>query len=220
MPPVARQTADRLSTLSAALAGLPTAMRETLPALIAFAAAMSFTPGPNNTLVTASGASFGFRRSLPLLLGVVLGFALMVVGLGAARLFQALPVLHEILKVAGSIYLLWLAWRIARAGRSGPAGGRARPISFVEATAFQWINPKGWVFAAGALSAFTTVGGDLVGEVTVITVVLAVACLAGITTWCAFGVAIGRLLTSDRALAAFNWSMAGLLALSVAAAFV
>jgi hypothetical protein len=76
------------------------------------------------------------------------------------------------------------------------------------------------VMAAGALSAFTTVGGDLLAEVALITVVLAVACLAGTATWCAFGVAIGRLLTSDRALAAFNWSMAGLLALSVAAAFV
>ena len=197
-------------------------MTETLPALIAFAAAMSFTPGPNNSLVTVSGASFGFRRSLPLLLGITLGFALMiaVLGLGAARLFQALPVLHQVLKVVGSAYLLWLAWRIARAGRADAAGSRARPLSFVEGAALTWINPKGWVMAGGGLSAFTTVGGDLVGEIALITAVLAVACLAGITTWCAFGVAIGRLLTSDRARTAFNWSMAGLLALSVAAAFV
>jgi threonine/homoserine/homoserine lactone efflux protein len=193
-----------------------------LPALVAFAAGMSFTPGPNNTLVTSSGASFGFRRSLPLLLGIVVGFTLMVaiVGLGATRLFQALPVLHKVLKVAGSAYLLWLAWRIARADRAGPAGARTRPLSFVEATAFQWINPKGWVFAAGALSAFTSVGGGPVAEVALITAVLGIACLAGITTWCAFGVAIGRLLSSDRARAVFNWSMAGLLALSVVAVFV
>jgi threonine/homoserine/homoserine lactone efflux protein len=197
-------------------------MTETLPALIAFAGAMSFTPGPNNALVAASGASFGFRRSLPLLLGITLGFALMVaiVGLGAARLFQALPALHQVLKVVGSAYLLWLAWRIGRAGRADAAGGRARPLSFVEGAAFQWINPKGWVFAAGAFSAFTTVGGDLVAEVALITAVIGVACLAAIATWCTFGVGIGRLLTSDRARAAFNWSMAGLLALSVAAVFV
>jgi threonine/homoserine/homoserine lactone efflux protein len=204
------------------VAELGGAVSEMLPALVAFAAGMSFTPGPNNTLVTASGASFGFRRSLPLLLGIVVGFALMVaiVGLGATRLFQALPALHKVLKVAGSAYLLWLAWRIARADRAGPAGARTRPLSFVEATAFQWINPKGWVFAAGALSAFTSAGGNLVAEVALITSVLAIACLAGITTWCAVGVAIGRLLSSDRALAVFNWSMAGLLALSVVAAFV
>jgi threonine/homoserine/homoserine lactone efflux protein len=198
------------------------AMSEMLPALVAFAAGMSFTPGPNNTLVTASGASFGFRRSLPLLFGIVVGFALMVaiIGLGAARLFQALPALHKVLKVAGSAYLLWLAWRIARAERAGPAGARTRPLSFVEAMGFQWINPKGWVFGAGALSAFTSVGGNLVAEVALITAVLVIACLAGITSWCAFGVGIGRLLSSKRALAVFNWSMAGLLALSVVAAFV
>jgi threonine/homoserine/homoserine lactone efflux protein len=197
-------------------------MNDMLPALIAFAAAMSFTPGPNNALVTVSGASFGFRRSLPLLLGITLGFALMVaiVGLGAARLFQALPALHQALKVGGSAYLLWLAWRIARAGRADAAGGSARPLSLVKGAALTWINPKGWVMTAGALSAFTTAGGDVVAQVALITAVLAVACLAGIATWCWFGVAIGGLLTSDRALAAFNWSMAGLLALSVAAAFV
>jgi threonine/homoserine/homoserine lactone efflux protein len=197
-------------------------MTDRLPALVAFAAAMSFTPGPNNALVTVSGASFGFRRSLPLLLGIALGFALMVaiVGLGATRLFQALPAVHQILKILGSVYLLWLAWRIGRAGRAEAEGGRARPLSFIQGAGFQWINPKGWVFAAGALSAFTSVGPDLVAEVAMITAVLAVACLAAITTWCAFGVAIGRLLTSARALAAFNWGMAGLLALSVVAAFV
>jgi threonine/homoserine/homoserine lactone efflux protein len=197
-------------------------MSETFGALIAFSLVMSFTPGPNNVLVTASGASFGFRRSVPLVLGITLGFALMValVGLGASRLFQTFPALHPVLKVAGSLYLLWLAWRIARAGHSDAANGRARPLSFLEGAAFQWINPKGWVFVAGALSAFTTVGGDLLGEVALITVVIAVACLAAVGTWCAFGVAIGRLLTSERALAVFNWSMAGLLAASIAAAWL
>ena len=197
-------------------------MTDALPALIAFAAAMSFTPGPNNVLSTASGASFGFRRSLPLLLGITIGFALMiaVVGLGAAQVFQAYPVVHQALKFGGSAYLLWLAWRIARAGRAGSAGARARPLGFLEGAAFQWVNPKGWVFAIGALSAFTTVGGDLFAEVATIVVVIAVFCIAAISTWCAFGVAIGRLLTSDRALAIFNLTMAALLALSIVAVFV
>ena len=196
-------------------------MSEALPALIAFAAVMSFTPGPNNVLVTTSGANFGFRRSLPLILGITLGFALMVasVGLFATRIFEALPAVHVAMKYAGAAYLLWLAWRIARAGHAGGGAGAARPLGFVEGAAFQWINPKGWVFVAGALSAFTTVGGDLLAEVALITAVIAVACLAAIATWCAFGVAIGRLLTSDRALAIFNWSMAALLALSVVAVF-
>ena len=197
-------------------------MTDMLPALVAFSAVMSFTPGPNNVLVTSSGASFGFRRSLPLVLGITIGFALMValVGIGASSLFQAVPALHPTLKVLGSLYLFWLAWRIARSGHGEAAGGRARPLSFLEGAAFQWINPKGWVFLAGALSAFTTIGGDLLAEVALITAVIAVACLAAVATWCAFGVAIGRLLNSDRALAIFNWSMAALLAASIAAAWL
>lgn len=196
-------------------------MSEALPALVAFAAVMSFTPGPNNVLVTTSGANFGFRRSLPLMLGITLGFALMIaiIGAGAARVFVAYPAMHEAMKYAGAGYLLYLAWRIARGGKVRTDETGQRPLTFLEAAAFQWINPKGWVLAAGALSAFTSVGGDLFAEVALITAVIAVACLAAIATWCAFGVAIGRLLTSDRALAIFNWSMAALLALSVVAVF-
>jgi threonine/homoserine/homoserine lactone efflux protein len=194
---------------------------EALPALVAFAAVMSFTPGPNNVLVTASGANFGFRRSLPLILGITIGFALMIaiIGAGAAGVFVAYPALHEAMKYAGAAYLLYLAWRIARGGHLRADEGGKRPLTFLEAAAFQWINPKGWVFAIGSLSAFTTVGGDLLAEVALIVAVIAVACLAAIATWCAFGVAIGRLLTSDRALAIFNGSMAALLALSVVAVF-
>ena len=194
-------------------------MSESLPALAAFAVVMSFTPGPNNVMVTASGAHFGLRRSWPHILGITVGFAAMlaILGFGAAGLFLAFPQIHSVLKWVGSAYLLWLAWRIATAGRTRIEGGRARPLTFLEAAAFQWLNPKGWVFAAGALSTFTTPGGNLIAEVATITGVIAVACLVAITAWCAFGVAIGRALKSDRALAAFNWSMAALLVVSIAA---
>ena len=193
-------------------------MTESFPALVAFAAVMSFTPGPNNVMVTASGANFGLRRSWPHILGIAIGFAVMVaiLGFGAAGLFLASPRIHLVLKIASAIYLLWLAWRIATAGRPRIEGDSARPLTFLEAAGFQWLNPKGWVFAAGALSAFTTVGGRLIVEVATITAVIAAACLAATTTWCAFGVAIGRLLKSDRAHAAFNWSMAALLVASIA----
>lgn len=194
------------------------AVSESVSALVAFAAVMSFTPGPNNVMVTASGANFGLRRSWPHIFGITVGFAVMIaiLGFGAAGLFLAFPQIHLALKWVGAAYLLWLAWRIATAGRTRIEGGRVRPLTFLEAAAFQWLNPKGWVFAAGALSAFTTMGGDLIGEITMITGVIAVACMAATTTWCAFGVAIGRVLRSDRALAAFNWSMAALLVASIA----
>lgn len=195
---------------------------ETLPGLIGFAAAMSFTPGPNNVLVTASGANFGFRRSLPTLLGVTIGFGLMLVvlGLGANELFRAWPAIHLVLKIAGTAYLLWLAWRIATAGRPTAAGAQDRPLGFLGAAAFQWANPKGWVFLLGALSTYTTVGGDLVAELATITVVVSIACLAAIATWCAFGVAIGRRLRTDRAFAIFNRSMAALLVASIVTAWL
>ena len=197
-------------------------MTETLPALISFAAAMSFTPGPNNVMATASGTNFGFRRSVPMLLGIMIGFAVMfvVLGFGAAGLFVAFPAVHGVLKFAGAAYMLFLAWRIAIAGGPAAGGAGASPPGFLAAAAFQWVNPKGWVFALGALSTYTTVGGDLAAEIAILTLVIALFCLAATTTWCGFGVAIGRWLESARARTAFNLSMAVLLVASVAAIFV
>src|SRR5262249_116945 len=167
-------------------------MQETLVPLILFAAVMSLTPGPNVVMVTASAANFGFRRVIPHMLGITLGFGFMVVavGLGLLALVHAAPRLHALLKYAGASYLLFLAWRIAHAGVNG-AASIARPIGFVEAALFQWINPKGWVFALGALAAYTTVGGDVLWETSVIAVVLATACLISVAIWAGFGAVIG-----------------------------
>ena len=191
-------------------------MQETLAPLVLFAAVMSLTPGPNVVMVTASAANFGFRRVIPHMLGITLGFAIMVVavGLGLLGLLHALPRSHALLKYAGAAYLLFLAWRIARADANDSAS-LARPIGFIEAALFQWINPKGWVFALGALAAYTTVGGDVRRETIVIAVVLAMTCLGSVAVWAAFGAAIGRFLRSGRSRLAFNWTMAALLALSL-----
>ena len=191
-------------------------MQETLAPLVLFAAVMSLTPGPNVVMVTASAANFGFRRVIPHMLGITLGFAIMVVavGLGLLGLLHALPRSHALFKYTGAGYLLFLAWRIARADPHVPAS-LARPIGFIEAALFQWINPKGWVFALGALAAYTTVGGDVLRETIVIAVVLAMTCLVSVAVWAAFGAAIGRFLRSGRSRLAFNWTMAALLALSL-----
>src|SRR5215510_14327206 len=124
--------------------------------LILFAAVMSLTPGPNVVLVTASAANFGFGRTIPQIIGITLGFGalVMAVGLGLAGLFRADPRLHTLLRYAGGAYLLYLAWCIARADDSGGAGVRVRPIGFFEALLFQVFNPKGWVFAVGAIAAY------------------------------------------------------------------
>jgi threonine/homoserine/homoserine lactone efflux protein len=191
-------------------------MIELLGPLVLFAAAVTLTPGPNVVLVTASAANFGFRRTIPQILGITFGFGTMVLatGLGLAGVVHAEPRLHMALKYAGAAYLLYLAWRIARADAAS-ASARARPINFIEATLFTWMNPKAWVSALGAAAAFTTVGGDVLWESFVIAVVLAAFCLLSAAAWAGFGTVIGRYLANPRARIAFNWSMAGLLVLSL-----
>ncbi|MPZ36094.1 MAG: LysE family translocator [Rhodospirillales bacterium] len=195
-------------------------MGELLGPLALFAAAVTLTPGPNVVLVTASAANFGFRRTIPQMLGITFGFGTMVMamGLGLAGAVHAEPRLHTVLKYAGAAYLLCLAWRIARADAAG-APARARPIGFVEATLFTWMNPKAWVSALGAVTAFTSVGGDLLAESALIAAVLAAFCLTSTVVWAGFGTVIGRYLANPRARRAFNGSMAGLLALSLIPVF-
>lgn len=189
--------------------------------LVLFAAVMSFTPGPNVIMVTASAANFGFGRTIPQMLGITLGFAVMIMaaGLGLAGLVQAEPRLHLALRYGGGAYLLYLAWCIARADAGSSAAARAKPIGLFEAALFTWVNPKAWVMAVGALAAFTTAGGDVLLETSVVASVLAAACFASVAIWAGFGAAIGRFLGSPRARTAFNWSMAGLLVLSLIPVF-
>ena len=195
---------------------------EQLGALAVFAFVTSVTPGPNNVMLTASGANFGFRRSVPHMLGIALGFPAMLiaVGFGAAGVLKASPSLHLALKWIGVAYLLWLAAAIARAAPPVPGGESGRPMTMLGAALFQWVNPKAWVMLAGALPAFTTVGGSLWLEIGAMAACFALACLPSCALWCGFGVAIGRWLGSPRALRAFNLAMAALLAASVLTLFL
>ncbi|MGQ0675204.1 MAG: LysE family translocator [Rhodospirillales bacterium] len=196
-------------------------MPELIGPLVLFALAMALTPGPNNIMVTASAANFGFRRVMPHMLGVTLGFALMLLalGLGLGGLFQTEPRLHLAMKYLGAAYLLYLAWRIARAGESADGAGRPRPITFFEAVLFQWVNPKAWIIALGALTAYTTVGGSMTREVALIVGVFAVVTFPSLAVWASFGAGLGRWLGDPRVRAAFNWSMAALLVLSLVPVF-
>ena len=188
-----------------------------LPPLTIFALTMGITPGPNNVMLTASGANFGFRRTLPHIAGITLGFPLMVlaVGLGLGGFFVAYPEFHGVLRVVGISYLLWLSWKIATAGRGADVGTKGRPLNFWQAAGFQWVNPKAWIIAVGAIATYTRVQGDIMQEVVLITVVMLVVAFPCAATWTAFGTGIGRLLKSNRARTLFNWSMAALLVASV-----
>ena len=194
-------------------------MTEILGPLVTFAVATSITPGPNNIMLTASGANFGFRRTLPHMLGVTIGFTIMVlaIGLGLSEFFERFPLIHQVLRYGGGAYLLYLAYRIATAaptpGAAQPAG---HPLTFLQAALFQWINPKSWMMAVGAISAYTTVGGNLMLESVLIAVTFGAIGLPSTALWAGLGVAIARLLRTHWALRAFNIAMALLLVASLA----
>lgn len=190
-----------------------------LPALVAFAFATSVTPGPNNIMLMASGANFGLRRTVPHALGVSLGHAVMVaaVGLGLGAALQAAPGVERALEVAAVLYMLWLAWKLAQAAapetKGGAKGGAGRPLTFLQAAAFQWVNPKAWAMALGAVSLYAP--GGAVGAVLGVAVVFALVNLPSVSLWAGLGTQLKRLLTSPARLRAFNWTMAALLVLSL-----
>jgi threonine/homoserine/homoserine lactone efflux protein len=191
---------------------------DTFVAVLVFSIVMGFTPGPNNVMLASSGATYGIRRTWPHLLGVALGFPAMilVIGLGLASILLASAGLQLGMKIVSSLYLLWLAFQIARSSSvSGGAAG-AKPMTFLQAAAFQWINPKAWLIAVGAISAYTAgVGAHLYLQVAIISAMSVAVSFSSSLTWAACGAAIGRWLRSPLALRLFNVLMAILLLASV-----
>ena len=190
---------------------------EQIVAFLVFAVVTSITPGPNNIMLTATGANVGIRRGLPHMFGVSLGFALMLflVAAGAGGALLANPGAMGVLRWLGIAVLLWLAWKIGTAGRPGKAG-RDRPIGFLEAAAFQWVNPKAWIICAGAVSGFLRAdGADAIAQAVLFAALFVVAGLPCMMVWLGFGAAMQHVLRTDGALRAFNIAMAVLLAGSV-----
>ena len=180
--------------------------------LVAFTVVGSGTPGPNNLMVMASGANFGLRRTGPHILGIALGFAAMVLltGWGLAGAMATVPWLRGALLVVSAAFLLYLAWKIATAAPPDPADPPGRPLSFLGAAAFQWVNPKAWAIALSTVTVYAP--GS---ETPVAALVFALVSLPLLATWCVAGETLGRYLSSDRALVIFNRTMAGLLLLSL-----
>ncbi|RDJ22457.1 LysE family translocator [Bosea caraganae] len=192
-------------------------LAEFLP-LFLFAAVSTITPGMSTTLATASGAHFGFRRSLPLMAGISLGLATMAVAAaaGLASLLLAQPSLQFAMKALGSLYLLWLAWKI---GRSGPPHLDAkviRPTGFLAAIGVQFQNPKGWAMTLGAAASFAALASGPVELATLLGLTFGVTAAVSLMLWCLAGLVLARLLRS-----AWQWRLLnGALGLLLAASIV
>ncbi|RLP24662.1 LysE family translocator [Mesorhizobium sp. YM1C-6-2] len=186
-------------------------------ALLAFAFATSITPGPNNLMLLTSGVNFGFVRSVPHMLGIGGGFLslLLGVGLGLGAMLTAFPSLHLALKVLGGAYLLYLAWRIAMSRSIGSgADSGARPMTFLEAAAFQWVNPKAWVMAVSAMAIYTNPQAPFLSML-IVAGAFAVVNLPSVSTWAGFGMALRGFLADPVRLKWFNVAMGVLLAASL-----
>jgi threonine/homoserine/homoserine lactone efflux protein len=186
--------------------------------MVAFALAVSYTPGPNNLIAIASAATFGMRATLPFVTGVAVGLPIMLlaVAAGLGGLLEALPAVAILLKAAGTLYLLWLAVKIGRSVDLGlgAAGPRGRPVGFLQSCLLQWLNPKAWIIAVGGLGTFATPGSLW----QVAAALMALSCIAawsGTALWAAFGAGAARLLGSRARVRLFNLAMALLLVLSL-----
>jgi len=184
---------------------------EILTALIVFAFASSITPGPNNLMLMASGANFGFKRTVPHLLGVGIGFVFMIVlvGVGLVGVFDAYPGSYTVLKWFSVVYLLYLAGKIATAAApvKGEVGGT--PFTFVQAALFQWVNPKAWAMALTAISVYAPT--QSFESVMVVAMIFGAVNLPSVSSWTLLGQQLQRLLNSNTQLRVFNISMAVLL---------
>lgn len=188
-----------------------------LLALLALAVAGSFTPGPNNTIATVTGANHGLRAVVPHMFGVPFGFSTMLVlgSLGAAALIVAHPVLGSLIKWAGIAYLLYIAWQIAGSGKSGDRAV-AQPFTFWQSAAFQYANPKAWMLSAATAGAFAGQGGDTWLRTALVCAVFSLCAFASLVLWGWLGVALRSWLSSGARLRAFNLTMGALLAATAA----
>lgn len=188
---------------------------EIFAALVTFAFVTAVTPGPNNVMLMASGVNYGFRRTIPHMAGVALGHALMVflVGVGLMGAFIGYPPLQLALQVVSVIYMFWLAWKIATALPPSAVQVEGRPLTFLQAAAFQWVNPKAWIMSLAAVSVYAP-DREMVAVAWVALGFLSVGWLTTVI-WTTVGLSLRRLLNRPSWLRAFNYTMAALLILSL-----
>ncbi|MEH6451510.1 MAG: LysE family translocator [Psychromonas sp.] len=189
---------------------------EILSALIVFAFVSSITPGPNNLMLMNSGANFGFKQTIPHLLGVGIGFTVMIalVGLGVMQIFDAFPTSYLILKVVSIIYLIYLALKIALSNNATEQKDfKAKPFTFIQAALFQWVNPKAWTMALTAISIYAP--SKSLSAVLLVSIIFGLINLPCISSWIFLGQRVQVLLKKPKYLKNFNITMASLLIISL-----
>lgn len=188
---------------------------ELITAFAGYCFVSSITPGPNNLMLMASGANFGFLRTIPHMLGVGLGFVLMVVlvGIGLAQIFDLYPITHTILKIGSVGYLLYLAWKIANAAPVNAKDSSGTPMTFLQAAAFQWVNPKAWTMAVTAVTVYAP--DTNLATLLLVAAIFGAVNLPAVSSWTLLGQQMARILTNPTRLRLFNWSMAALLIASL-----
>jgi threonine/homoserine/homoserine lactone efflux protein len=188
---------------------------EFVTSLSLFAFVSSITPGPNNLMLMASGANYGFKRTIPHLLGVSMGFVFMAVllGMGLVNLFEAYPVTYQVLKVTAVVYLFYLAWKIANANTAQASQPTGKPFTFFQAVLFQWVNPKVWAMALTTISVYTH--DRSMQSVLLVSVIFGAVNLPCVAVWATIGQQMARLLTNPKQLRLFNRIMAILLIISL-----
>ncbi len=188
---------------------------DSVVALTVFAFVGSVTPGPNNIMVMVSAANFGMRRTVPHMLGIAIGFGLMIflTGLGLSEIFRIWPVSLTLLKWTSIAYLVWLAWKLANAAAPKSGAGAGKPLGFIGAALFQWVNPKAWTLAVATISAYLPTPAP--GPALIAAVIFALVCLPSNLIWAKLGEGLAHILADRRRLRIFNGAMACLLLASL-----
>lgn len=189
-----------------------------LLSILSFAFATAMTPGPNNFMLLSSGLTFGYRRTLPHIVGVMAGFPIMIiaVGLGMGTVFQLYPLFYDILKVVGITYLLWMAWKIATSSASmGKDNEVKKPFTLVQAMLFQWVNPKAWVMVITVMGSFITSKENAFLQVLIISFTYLFIGVLSTNFWALGGYYLRRFISDEKRVTLFNIIMAVLIVLSV-----
>lgn len=182
---------------------------EVVSALLVFSFVSSVTPGPNNFMLLASGVNFGLRRTLPHMVGIAFGFfsLLLSIGLGLGALFSAFPQLQLVMKICGGTYLVYLAWKIATSRSMGKSNDEAdQPMTFLQAAAFQWVNPKAWVMGMTAMAIYSTTAAPYL-SVLIVAMGFVTMAVPTFYIWAGFGVALRGFLSDPARLKWFNIAM-------------